>query len=223
MTNWNKYFKMIFKKMWFVITITLIFVLVASYITLYVVKPQYQASARLFVMINNKDNPNAITYDDLLAAQLLVTNYKELIQSRTVTSEVIYNLNLTNMTDQQLASSIDVQVDPNSSMFDILVQHENPNLDLELANEVSAVFIQKASELLKINNISLVDAPTVSSTPVYPRTKLVIAFSFLAGIIISLGIILVMVYFDDSVQDTDEMENKTGIHVIGIIPDMKIR
>ncbi len=223
MTNWNAYFRMIKKKFWIVILITVLFVSLASYVSLFMIKPQYKASTKLFVLINSRNDATQISYDDLMASLVLVKNYKELMKSRSITSEIIKNLQLSEVTDEELANSIDVELIPDSSMLNIVVQYENQKLVSDIANELSYVFIKKTSELLKMNNISLVDKAIVTEKPVYPRQLLVISLSFLFGIVLSLGIILALVYFDDTVGIPEEIEKKTGLRVIGIVPDMKIR
>lgn len=223
MTNWNAYFRMIKKKFWIVILITVLFVSLASYVSLFMIKPQYKATTKLFVLINSRNDATQISYDDLMASLVLVKNYKELMRSRSITSEVIKNLQLSEVTDEELANSIDVELIPDSSMLSIVVQYENRKLVYDIANELSYVFIQKTSELLKMNNISLVDKAIVTEKPVYTRQLLVISLSFLFGIVLSLGTILALVYFDDTVGIPEEIEKKTGLRVVGIVPDMKIR
>ena len=223
MTNWNAYFRMIKKKFWIVILITVLFVSLASYISLFMIKPQYKASAKFFVLINSRNDATQISYDDIMASMVLVKNYKEMIRSRSITSEIIKNLQLSEVTDEELANRIDVELIPDSSMLNIVVQYENQKLVYDIANELSYVFIQKTAELLKMNNISLVDKAIVTEKPVYPRPLLVISLSFLFGVVLSLGIILVFVYFDDTVGMPEEIEKKTGMRVVGIVPDMKIR
>ncbi len=223
MTDWKKYYRMIVRKKWIIILITVSFVSLASYVSLYMIVPQYQASTRLFVLINGRNSSNEITYEQLMSGQLFLKNYNELIMSRAVTSEVIKNLNLTGITDEELADRITVDLLPDSSMMLISVQHESPRTVVEIANEVSNVFIQKATEILMTSNVSLVDKAISTEKPVYPRPVLIIGFSLVAGIMLSLGLILVLVYLDDTIGHPEEVEKKTGIQVIGIIPDMKIR
>lgn len=221
MTDWNAYFRMIINKIWIIIVITSVFVSIASYVSLFKIKPQYQASTRLFVLINRNADANKISYDDLMASQVLVKNYKELIKDRSITSGVIEKLNLVELTAEELSDRIDVELIPDSSMLSISVQYEEPELAANIANEISNLFILKMSELFKTNNISLVERAVVTEKPVFPRTHLIIASSFLAGIILSLGLILLLVYIDDTIGRLEEVEGKTGLPVVGIIPDMK--
>lgn len=223
MTDWHKFFKMFFKKIWIVIIITVVSVSFAAYISLFMIKPQYQASTRLMVLINSSNIVNQISYDDLMASQVLVKNFKELIKSRAITSEVIQKLQLTDLTDADLADRIDVELIPDSSMLSISVRYEDPEIVADIANELGNVFIQRTSELLKMNNISLVDRAVVTEKPVYPRPFLIIALSFLTGIFLSIGLILVFVYYDDTVSNLEAVEKMTGLRLIGIVPDMKIR
>lgn len=205
-----------------VVLITVIFVSFATNITLYKLKPQYQASATLGVMINEAA-AEQIKYDELLANQLLIKSYKDFIKSRAVISEVIKDLNLIGMTNQDLEKITQVQLNPDSSMIKILVRHENPLLARDIANKISYVFIQKSSELLKVNNIKIVDIASVNKEPVYPQTNLIIALSFLAGVFISLIFILIITYVDDTIRDSKEIALKTRLNLVGVIPDVKIR
>lgn len=224
MTDWHKFLRIFLKKIWIVIMIITIFVSLAS-ISLFKIKPEYQANTRLFVLINSRENidVNQISYEDLMASQVLVKNYKELIKNRSVTSEVIQKLQLNGVTDDELAEKIDVELIPDSSMLGISVQYENQELVADIANELSMALIQRTSELFNMKNVSMVDKAVVTEKPVYPRPFLVVSFGFLAGIVLSMGLVLVLVYYDDTVDKLEEVEKKTGLRMIGIVPDIKIR
>lgn len=226
MTDWYKFIKIFLKKIWIVIIIITIFVSLSAYISFVKIKPEYQASTRLFVLITSHDDANdvnQISYEDLMASQVLVKNYKELIKNRSVTSEVIQKLQLYGVSDDELAEKIDVELIPDSSMLSISVQYDDPGLVADIANELSIVLIQKTSELFKMNNVSMVDNAVVTEEPVFPRPFLVISFGFMAGIILSMGLILVLVYYDDTIDSLEEVEKKTGLRLVGIVPDIKIR
>lgn len=223
MTNWTKYFRMLVKNKWIVVLIPAVFVVLTAFVSFFMIEPQYQASTQLVVLINTNENNNGHSYEDLLAGQLLVKNYQELIKSRAVSSEVIRKLQLSGMTEDDFADSMAVKLVPDSSMIRILVNNKSRDSAVAIANEASFVFIQKASQLFKTDDIILIDEAIASEKPIYPRPLLIIAFSFLAGILLSLSLILALTYFDDTLGDSEEIEKRTGLTVIGIIPDMKIR
>lgn len=223
MTEWNKYFRMMVRKKWLVIFITLLSIILPSYISFFMIKPQYEASTKIFCLINSRDQNNSITYDNLMAAQLFIKNYNELIKSRAVTSEVIKNLKLTDMTEDDLVKRISVDLLPNSSMMVITAKYGDPDTAVAIANEVSEVFILKAAEILMTNNVSIVDRAIPNDKPVYPKPFMFIGFGFLSGIMLSLALVLVLAYFDDVIGNSEEVEKKTGLHVVGVIPDMKVR
>jgi len=203
MVNWKRYFKTFLKKIWIVIVITGVCVSIASYLSFYKIKPKYQATTKLIVLVQSQDNSTRINYDDLLASLALVNDYKEMITSQSVTSEVIKQLNLNQMTDAELAKIIDVVLVPNSSVIDISVQAGDPDLAVNITKEVTNVFIRKVSELLHQNNISIVSEAVLPKQPVSPRPMLIIEFSFLTGIILSMSLILALVYFDEKRGDLE--------------------
>lgn len=224
MTDWKAYLKMLKKKMWLVILITLIFTAGTAYYSLYKIEPLYEANTKLFVLTYQPDANNRLYYDDLMASQALVTNYQELIKSRAIISEVIKKLNLTDTSDKKLVTNIDAELIPNTSMLSVTVRHEDPYLVADIANELSAIFIGKLNAITKTPNISMVDKATVSEKPVFPRTTLFIALGFFIGFILSLGLILLVVFFDDTIGSLEEIETRTGLRVIGVVPDIdKVR
>ncbi|WP_368294243.1 YveK family protein [Dehalobacter sp. TBBPA1] len=223
MTNWNKFFRILWKKKIIVLLIPVLLSLISAYVSLDIMQPKYEASTKLFVLYNSHGgDPHMMTYDDLLASQILATNYKEVIKSNSVTSEVIRRLHLQE-TNEEIADSIDVTVIPDSSSIRISVRHRDAYLVGKIANEVSSVFVLKASELLGINNITIVDKAVVSEKPVYPNPILLISLSFLAGAVLSFSFVLFIAFIDDAVGNTEEIEKKTGLPVVGIIPNMKIK
>lgn len=224
MTDWKAYFKMLKKKLWLVMLITLIFTAGTAYYAMYRIEPLYEANTKLFVLTYQPRENNRLYYDDLMASQALVTNYQELIKSRAITSEVIKKLKITDLSNKELVGNIDAELIPNTSMLSVTVRHENPDLVAAIANELCTVFIEKLNTLTKTDNISMVDKPTVSSQPVFPQTKLFIAFGFLIGFMLSLGLILILVFFNDTIGSLEQIENKTGLRVIAVIPDInKVR
>lgn len=218
MTDWKAYFKMLKRKLWLVALITVIFTAGTAYYSLYKIQPLYQATTKLFVLTYQPNENNRLYYDDLMASQALVVNYQELIKSRAITAEVINKLHLSNITSTSLRDDIDVELIPNTSMLSVTVRHEDPDLVANIANELSAVFIKKLNTLTKTPYISMVDKAAVSEIPVYPQPKLFIAFGFLMGLMLSLGLILLLVFLDDSIGELEDVQRITGLQVVGIIP-----
>lgn len=220
MTDWKAYLRMLRKKLWLVALIVLVFTAGTAYYSINVAKPLYKATTKLFIVIYRPDETNRLYYDDLLASQVLVANVQELIKSRSITSEVINSLQLEELNHETLIELIDVDLIPNTSIINVTVKYDDPDEVANIANQLSTVFIRRLTDLTHTNYASMVDRATVSETPVYPHTQLFIVFGFIIGIILSLGMILILVYFDDSIGDLDDIQEKTGLPVVGIIPDI---
>lgn len=195
MTNWHKFFEIIAYKVWIIIVVTSVMVAITAYISFYKLVPQYEANATLFVLVKEQQaDSDRITYDNLIASQSLAKNYKELVKSRPVASEVIKYIQNGNITEENLINSIDAEIVPDSSILLITVRNGDPDQAVAITNAVNNVLSQKATELLGINSISVVGNVTVSAEPVYPKPFLFMGLSIVAGLFLSLSIILGLTY-----------------------------
>lgn len=222
----NQYFKMITKRIWILILIPFVSLSIAVFVSYFIMKPVYEAQTNLFV--NNtetKQNESkyTISYEDILSSELLVKNYKALVKSRAITNDVIKELNLANMSNERLSDSIDVETINDSSMFSISVRSLDPNAAKLIADKVTEVFIRKAAQTLKINNIYLIDKADVPQKPVSPRHILILGGTFFISIIMAVIVIFVLEYADDTIGDSEDIEKITGVPVVGIIPKMNLR
>jgi len=196
MTNWKTFFEMIINKIWIIIVVTTLMVATTAYISFYKLVPLYEANTTLFVLVKEQQaDTDRITYDNLIASKSLAKNYKELVKSRPVASEVMKYIQTDNMNEDKLIQSINVEIIPDSSILIINVRNYNPDQAVAITNAVNNVLSQKVTEPLGINSISVVGKVTVSEKPVFPTPFLYVVLSFVAGIFISLSIILLITYF----------------------------
>ena len=218
------YFKVLIKKLWLVILIPLLLLCASIFYFFFKQVPLYQAETKLIVVNKSGEDSNnkaTITYNDLLAGQVFVKNYKELIKSRLITSEVKKELNLNNITEEKLGQNIDVDLITDSNMLMITAINEDPQKAMQIANKASEVFINKAIELMSVKNISVVDYAVTPSTPMYlKKIQNVVVVTFL-GLVFSLSIIFLIAFYDDSIGNIEEIEIRHRTPVIGLIPQIK--
>ncbi|WDC85912.1 GNVR domain-containing protein [Caloramator sp. mosi_1] len=77
-------------------------------------------------------------------------------------------------------------------------------------------------EVKKFNNeeenIQIIDTARVVKKKVENKTLINIIIAFVLGIMISLGLIFVLEYIDNTVKTEKEIEDVLGLQVLGIIP-----
>ena len=71
------------------------------------------------------------------------------------------------------------------------------------------------------NNISVIDRADPPLLPVSPNPKINIALSLLAGLVLAMAAVAALETFRDGVRAPDEVEQRFGVPLLGVIPRLK--
>ena len=93
------------KKRWLmIVSMTTVAVIAAVVVSFFILSPVYESSSTL--LVSYKQNQDTVmTYNDLTMSQKLVNTYSEIIKSRSISEEVLKNLDL-DLTTDQLSESV---------------------------------------------------------------------------------------------------------------------
>lgn len=175
--------------------------------------PMYKSSTTILLTAENK----TITSSDIILNQNLIETYREIITSRKIINKVINNLNL-DYTIEQLQNNITVSNVKDTEIIKITVTSQDNIEAKNIADEIAEVFNSEVVKLYNIQNIGIIDSAEVSINPYNINMYKSIIVSILLGIFISLAVIFIIYYFDNTVKNTTLVENKLGLPVIGSIP-----
>lgn len=212
--------KEIFKMLWnsrrFIVTITVFFVVIAAVYSYVIQTPKYQSYTTIVLTKaeNTEGTNSSVTQTDVTMNQKLVATYSEIVKSKTVLAQVISNLQIADLTEGQLRSSVTVSAVEDTEVIKIIVSNENPEYAAKIANEIGKVFSEKISDMYKINNVYTLDAAEPSATPYNIKPVKYMLIAVVAGIFISCAIIIVMGLFDTTVKSAEEIEQALKIPVI---------
>lgn len=195
---------------------------IAVYVSFFVIDPVYEANATLYVISRQEAQQSTIQYNDMLVGQQLVKDYREIVKSRTVTSQVIEDLDL-DMSSKELAEKISVGSKNDTRIIEISVQDTDPDRASIIANKTCEVFMSKVKDLMKVENVEIVDNAISPETPVKPRPLLNIAIGMFLGLFVALGVIFLIEYLDDTIKNSEDVEKYLGLPVLGTIPDLDIK
>lgn len=203
-----------------VITIIIIMIIagVAYVNMIHVVK--YTSSTTLILVGFNDSSSEAITQNEITVNQKLTSTYQEIAKSRRVVTEVIDTLDL-DLSYEDLAPNIKVTSVNNTEIIKISVTNEDRKLAFKIAQELAKVFSKEVGEIYNVSNISILDKADIPSAPsTMSPLKQMIIFIFL-GIVLAIGSVFVLFYFDTTIKSTEQIEGKLGYPVLGGIPDYK--
>ena len=202
-----------------IILIVLIFMLIGVIYTVGFVTPKYTSSTTLLLATseNSTDKSSTITTTDVTLNSKLVSTYSALVQSKSVLRQVISNLGI-KISEDELKNNITVTQEKDTEIIKISVSNTNANTAEKVANEVAKVFTEKIQEIYKINNVQIVDAAEVETTPSnINHPKDVMIFTFI-GIVIATGYVLVANMLDTTVKTAEEVEKEFKVPVLATIP-----
>lgn len=209
----------IVSKRWkMIILVTLLAALICAAVSLFLIKPQYVASSTLMVM--KPVEAEQILYQDVQVSRQLADTYQVVVHSRRVLDKVTRSLNLP-YTHEQMQEKVKVSSVQDTEIITIDVTDTDPYLAARMSNLIAQTFMQEITEIMNIDNVSLIDEAAVPDNPVSPRVGLNIAVAMVLGFMVAVGLALLQHYLDQTLKTTEEVENLLGLTVLGTIPMME--
>jgi len=214
----KEYFQIILKRWWVVLIVPLVASCLSACISLFLLKPVYEANISLYVINKNIGKNSVIAYDELIVGQYLAKEYGELIKSRTVTGKVIDELELTGINHKILAEKINVNSKNDTRIIEIKVHDTDPERAKDIAGKIGEVFINEVINLMNVENVSIIEKAFTQETPIRPNLPINIITAFLSGLLTAIGIIFLIEYLDNTINTTEDIEKHLKLNVLGIIP-----
>lgn len=214
----KQYLGIVKKKLWLIMILPLIAAGASYYISFYVLPPVFESGTTLYIANRIQDTQLPIAYNDILVSQQFVRDYRELIKSRSVTSTVIEELKLEHVTSDTLVPRISVNSKNDTRIIEIKVQDGDPKRAQQITDKLSSVFIARVAELMKVENIGIVDKAQLPYKPVKPRPVIIILTSVFTSILLAFGIAILTEYLDDTIKTSEDVEKQLGLSVLGTIP-----
>lgn len=211
MLFWNKKVK--------ILLIVAIFMAIGVIYTVGFVTPVYTSSTTLLLAKSEgtSDKTSTITTTDITLNSKLVSTYSTLVQSKSVLRQVISNLGI-NLNEEDLKKNVTVTQEKDTEIIRISVINENAETAEKLANETAKVFMQKVSEIYKINNVQVVDKAEISTSPSnVNHIKDIIIFAFI-GLVVAVIYVIVANMLDTTIKSAEEVEKNFKVPVLASIP-----
>jgi len=218
-----QYFEIIKKRILLIILITFTCVFVSAIASFYVIKPVYQAEISVDIGNTNSSTDNkesGQSLNDVMMYQKLVKTYAEYAKSRAVAEDIVSQLGLSKA-PESVMGMITATPSADTQFMTISVKSGNAEEAMKIANQAAKSLKSVTTKIKNVDNVQLVDDAVLPKSPVSPRPLMNIAIAFLLGIMISVGLILLLEYLDNTVKDPEEMEKITGLPVIGSIPKVE--
>lgn len=106
----------------------------------------------------------------------------------------------------------------NTGVINIKVTSESAEEASSLVNNLSEVFSKIVNEIYSLDNVYILDKGTINKNAINDNFVKENIIYFLAGFVLSVGVLFVVFYFDDSIKNSEEIEKKFNVVVIGNVP-----
>ncbi|CAD0171847.1 capsular polysaccharide biosynthesis protein [Streptococcus thermophilus] len=185
--------------------------------TYFFIQPTYTSTTRIYVVNQATDNNN-LSAEALQAGTFLTKDYKEIITSNDVLSEVIKDEKL-NMTEAELAKMISVDIPTDTRLISISVKAKTGQDAQVLANKVREVASKKIKNITKVDDVTTLGEAKLPSSPSSPNIKRNVLLGAILGGFVAIVAVLVREVLDDRVRRPEDVEDALGMTLLGIVPD----
>jgi polysaccharide export protein, MPA1 family len=212
--------KTIWKRKFLIILTALITAVIALGYSVFIAKPSYQSTTRIYVVNRQQSDNNALTNQDLQAGAYLVKDYKEIILSQDVLSTVISELKLSSTT-ADLAGKVTVSVPTDTRIVSITVTNGDPNQASRIANTLREVAAEKIITVTKVSDVTTLEEAEAPKSPSSPNIRRNVMIGFVGGAVAMVVLVLIVEVLDDRVKKPEDIEEVMGMSLLGIVPDMR--
>ena len=227
--------KVLLNKAWLLIIVALLFAIVSFVVTKNMIKPEYQATSKLYVF-NKSDvgTSGAVSSSDISTSKILVNTYIVVLQSDSVLGQVVDTiseyqgkegfeyLGTEPYTTGQLRSMISAGSINSTESFSVTVTAHDP-YQAKFINDAILYFLpDEIIRVVKAGAVEIIDKASIPTKPSSPSIMKNTVLGGFVGGVLTAAIIVVMSLFDNLIHTEEDLQSEfPDINVIGIIPDYK--
>lgn len=207
---------MIKQKLFWVLTYIITpVILMFLYIT-FLATPIYQKSTQILVSQSEESQRSHLDVQTIQADLQLINTYSTIILSPRILIQVQENLNL-NYTLDELSNMIEVRNANNSQVIDLVVNNSDPRAAEEIADLTAKVFAEEISEIMRVDNVTILTEAQYSGTgqPIRPQRVVMMVLSLFVGICLAFAYIFIKLILQKTFVDTDELEKMLDMPLLG--------
>ena len=188
--------------------------------TKFFITPKYQSETQIYV--SNSREESTQNANDFVTSNYITKDYEKLITSLPVREKVIADLGLESagITPASLGGMITVQNLTDTRIICIIVTDTDAYRARKIANAVREVSAVRIKELMKIEDVGLVQEANLNENPVSPNILKNMVIGFALGVVLTIAVIVIRHITDDTIKSQDDIEKYLGMSTLASIPMM---
>lgn len=209
--------------------ITLSLILIASIYSTFFMKQDYEATVKVFIGKQKfKNTMESYNNEEITLYQRLITTYSEIIKSKKLINKSINESKINSLkeVDEKIEygsviGNLTVNPITNTQIIELKYTSKNPQQSYNLIYSMAENLIAYSKELYPTVNIKVLEQVNVSSGNLISKKIMVMGIGFITGLIVSIGGVVMMMYFNNTFKSKETLEKELGLVVLGTIPDIQ--
>ena len=209
--------KALFSRIVFLIAIPLVAIVVTAFVNWFMIDPVYTAKTTMYVL--NRQNENQVNISDLNTGAMLIADYKELATSNRVMGAVMNETGL----DVRRSFDVNVASASNTRLVEISVTGKNAEESAKVANSIAANLSDAILDVMRVENISVVDPATAPLSPSAPNKTRNVAIAGFLAFALTVMVILLIEMLDTTIKTDEDVQEILKLPVLAKIPKQESR
>ncbi|MGN0169682.1 MAG: YveK family protein [Lachnospiraceae bacterium] len=187
----------------------------ALLISLFIMTPQYESTSALYVL---SKSTSITSLADIQMGSNLTNDYMVVVKCRPVLEQVIENLDLEE-DYKQLDEKVEVNNPTDTRILQITVTDEDPVRAKKITDELATVSAAYIAEKMDQDPPTLIQKGYADGKPSSPNIPKNVVIGVLVGFVLAGAVIIVSYLMDDTIMAGEDLENKLGLNVLGVLPE----
>ncbi|MBE7051409.1 MAG: hypothetical protein E7395_02400 [Ruminococcaceae bacterium] len=226
--NLVKIFEIVLKLWWIILIFAIVGALVAFSISSFFMTPLYTSTAKVYVSGSDRASEVGVNINDINLNQRLVSTYIEILSSNAFLEDVAqaYNKQKPRKEQDITAGHIRQNIVMGSANETEVLEIKYDDTTPKKAQDILEVFLSEAPEKIaeviegcRLKVVDYADLPVVTSSPNIKQNTFIGLF---LGIVLGVAVIFVKELFDTRIKGDEDIKNRYGIPVLGIIPNLDV-
>lgn len=189
---------------------------VMAFLSFFVLQPQYEATAKLYVVSSSS---SAINLSDLQIGSYLTSDYQEAFDTWEVHETVLQNLGL-DYDYEELRDMVSVTNPSDTRILYVTVTSQDAAEATAMANEYAKVAQKYITDVMSSDEPNIFSTALEPLKPVRPRKALNTLLGFIGGFVLMAAVFVIRFLMDDKLKTSEEIMKYIGIPTLAVIPNL---
>lgn len=180
----------------------------------FVITPQYTSTSMVYIL---SKETTLTSLADLQIGSQLTQDYKIIVTSRPVISEVIDKLKL-DISYENMVSKITINNPNDTRILSITAQDPDPVMAKDIADSVAKTSSEYIGDIMEMVPPKVIEEGTVSDKKASPSNGKNAMIGAMLGIVLVCGLTVVEELLNDTIQTEEDVEKYMGLTVLASVP-----